>query len=105
MKVIISENVDVTGTHLQGEMDISYKELCEKLGPPSSNGDGHKVDAEWILKFGDGTIATVYNYKSGPNYNQGAGSVEGIRDWHIGGLSPRAVELVEALIGGLITVS
>ena len=55
------------GTCLQGYIDANYADLCEKLGA-HSNGDEYKVDAEWVLRFSDGTIATVYNYKDGKNY-------------------------------------
>jgi hypothetical protein len=78
------------GTSLQGSMNVSYSRLVEVFGKPHSKGDGYKVDAEWCLRFDDGVIATIYNYKNGPNYNDGVGSVEDIRDWHVGGKSSRA---------------
>ena len=105
MQVTVSNEIDTVGTSLQGEMDISYDEIVAKLGEPTSNGDGYKVDAEWSLKFEDGTIATIYNYKTGPNYDFNEGcEVADIRDWHIGGSFEsdgfgRAYKLVMELFG------
>lgn len=92
-----TNDIDANGTCLQGGIDISYAELVKKLGEPT-NGDGYKVDAEWEIKFGDGTVATIYNYKDGKNYNGKEGlDVEEIRDWHIGGNKKDAVEKVHAI--------
>ena len=55
----------VSGTHLQGYIKCDYKTLIETFGKPDSECDGYKTDREWILKFGDGTVATIYNYKNG----------------------------------------
>lgn len=75
----------VIGTSLQGEVDISYNDLIKLFGQPHE-GDGYKVDAEWIIETPFG-VATIYNYKTGKNYlgpDEGA-DVKDIRDWHIGG--------------------
>ena len=86
------------GTSLMGEIDVSYTKLCKVFGEEHSSGDGYKTDAEWCLKFDDNgqvVIATIYNYKSGKNYNGNRGTATSrIRDWHIGGHDPRALELV-----------
>lgn len=92
------------GTGLQGycEEGTTYAELVACFGEPHSDGDGYKVDAQWILQFSDGTVATIYNYKSGKNYlgdDEGA-CVENLigSDWHIGGTSEKAVDRVWAAI-------
>ena len=83
------------GSSLCGYIDISHAELVEAFGE-SGPTDDYKVDAEWWIT--DGTrVATLYNYKDGPNYNDGAGSVESIRDWHIGGFNENAVQLLRDL--------
>jgi len=75
----------VVGTSLIGEIDVSYKQLVKVFGKPDK-GDGYKTEAEWRLKFEDGTIATIYDYKSSKTYDPEYGlPVEEIRDWHIGG--------------------
>jgi hypothetical protein len=84
---------------LQGHVDISYQELCEVFGNPNSNGDGYKVDAEWQIKFADGTYSTIYNYKTGRNYcgEQGM-DVEDITYWHVGGMGKQSLwSIMEAI--------
>lgn len=87
-----------TSTSLQGYVDASYKQIVKVFGKPG-DGDGEKVDAEWEIIFEDGTVATIYNYKDGKNYNGEEGTkTEDITDWHIGGTDKKAVERVnEAL--------
>lgn len=72
------------GTSLQDEVDISFAELVRVFGEPHTKSEDGKMDAQWAFETPYGT-ATIYNYKSGPAYNDGMGSVEEIRDWHIGG--------------------
>ena len=86
---------DISGTALQGEITETYANLVNVFGHPHHDGDGYKTDAEWDLKFDDGTIATIYNWKNGVNYlyNEGL-QVEDITEWHIGGTNKRAVDLV-----------
>jgi hypothetical protein len=85
----------INGTHRQGEVNESYARLVEVFGPPGP-GDGYKQDAQWIIEQ-DGVVATIYNYKDGPNYCGESGDpVHEIRDWHIGGHTSAAVALVFA---------
>jgi hypothetical protein len=54
------------GTHRVGQLDGIYKEDIEKVfGPPTwDQGSGdNKVQVEWTIKFPDGTIGTIYDYK------------------------------------------
>jgi hypothetical protein len=85
------------GTSLQGYITTDYATLVKVFGEPTTN-DGYKTDAEWVLTDGD-VVATIYNYKTGRNYLGEEGiPTESIKDWHIGGKSYRAAELVrEAL--------
>jgi hypothetical protein len=93
------DDMAINGSSLKSTMDVSYARLVEVLGPPNDEGDGYKVDAEWVLEFTDGLIATIYNYKTGRNYLGEEGlPVEQIRDWHIGGHDSRVVERVNSLI-------
>ena len=76
----------INGTCLQGYINTSYRDLVECFGEPHCDGDGYKVDAEWMLRFEDGTVATIYNWKDGKNYCGEDGlAVEDITEWHIGG--------------------
>lgn len=94
MKIKHSDTADVNATSLQGYIDASYADLRTAFGTPNK-GDGYKVDAEWCLTFPCGTVATIYNYKDGKNYNGPSGTPKTkIRDWHIGGRGESAVRLV-----------
>ena len=89
----------VNGTHLQGNINITYATLKRVFGKEHSDGDGYKVQAEWALKFADGTVATIYDYKEGKAYNGKGGKPKTkVTDWHIGGKSPLAVHRVEEAI-------
>lgn len=84
------QQIDTNGSSLIGEVDAGYDELCNLFGAPTG-GDGYKVDAEWAVLFDDGTVATIYNWKNGKNYEGENGlPVEEIRDWHIGGFKDQA---------------
>jgi len=86
-------------TSLQGYIDSTYQQLVRLFGEPN-DGDDYKVQKEWVLKFEDGTIATIYDYKMGDCYN---GSGEGVHysdvtDWHIGGHNETALNHVLGII-------
>lgn len=82
--------IDINGSCLQGEVTATYAELCDLFGS-HHDGDGYKVDAEWYVQFDDGTIATIYNWKNGKNYEGENGlPLEQIDSWHIGGNSKQA---------------
>ena len=88
------------GTCLQGYVAVDYTQLVALLGE-SYESDGYKSDAEWVVEFDNGVVATIYNWKNGKNYCGPSGlPVESIRDWHVGGRSTEAVRLVEELIHG-----
>jgi hypothetical protein len=88
--------IDINFTSLQGYIDTSFYDLCQCFGEPNSEGDGYKVDAEWMMKFSDGTVATIYNWKNGKNYCGDDGEeVEDMTNWHIGGRNQKAVEYVQ----------
>ena len=78
------------GSSYQDEVSASYGLLVRRLGDPSLDGDGYKVDTEWVIKTPFG-IATLYNYKNGPSYT-GEGSVENISQWHIGAKNRKAAD-------------
>lgn len=90
--------IDSNGTYFQGEIEASYAHLCELFGNPT-NGDEYKTDAEWEVEFEDGTVATIYNWKDGKNYNGPEGmETEDITNWHIGGHDKKAVERVREIM-------
>jgi hypothetical protein len=91
-------NIQSCGSCFQGHITATHDELCKLFGNPT-DGDGYKVDAHWGLRFEDGTIATIYNWKDGRNYLGEEGKpVEQITDWHIGGMSRAALDKVQITI-------
>ena len=93
-----TKNIDCGGTHLQGEIKTTYTQLKKMFGQPH-DGDGYKIDAEWSIEFSDGTIATIYNWKDGKNYNGKNGLPKTkITDWHIGGHSSKAIDKLSEIL-------
>ncbi len=99
---------NLVGTHLQGYARFPYSRIVEVFGEPQHLGeDGDKVAFEWTITFADGTIASIYDYKASSLYGDGddAPTPEEMKksftDWHIGGKSQRAVELVTNALNGL----
>jgi len=90
----IDESVNSCGTSLMGYVKTDYHELVERFGEPVY-GDGDKTTAEWKLEFEadidgdvDYHVATIYDWKL-------SDTPMGEYNWHIGGNSFWAVELVE----------
>ena len=91
--------IGCTGTCLQGYIDVSYSKIVDVFGEPSGEHDDYKSDADWVVEFEDGIIATIYNYKDGKNYLGRRGTEkEDITDWHIGGFNKEVVELIKNAI-------
>jgi len=93
------ENIKTSGTHLQGYVQTDYNRLVELFGTPSEYGDGHKTDAEWEVRFEDGTVATIYNYKTGKNYLGSDGlEVTEIDEWNVGGFNENSVNYIKGVL-------
>ena len=90
------DKVNTNGTSLQGEFCFPYSWMVDFFGEPNGKSDGYKTDVEWAFQR-NGVVATIYNWKDGPNYT-GSGRIEDLTEWHIGGHDKRAIELVKALI-------
>ena len=87
---------DSNGTSLMGYVKCSYQHLIKRLGQPHLNCKvdslDSKIDVEWILKFKDGTVSTLYNYKTGPNYlGSDSTQVEQMTVWHVGGFTDKSL--------------
>lgn len=78
------------GTSLVGYVTTTYATLEKVLGEPYTDFD--KSTAHWNIQAPDGTVATIYDYKT---YSTPVGEYR----WHIGGHSERALLLVEFLLG------
>lgn len=93
---------DIDETCLQGEIRVTYNRLVEVLGEPNCDGDGYKVQKEWMIKFEDGTVATIYDWKEGENYNgHGQGThYTNVTNWHVGGHKPASLYRVQEALNG-----
>ena len=83
---------DASMTGLLDYVNTTYARLVEVFGKPiSGSGDG-KVNSEWIIRFADGQVATIYDWKTGstPVYDY---------DWHIGGNNRVVVDRIRKLVG------
>lgn len=93
------QKINIGGTYLQGRIEASYSKLRRVFGKPA-NGDIWDTDAEWDIKFKDGTVAAIYNWQNGVKYNGKKGTpTKDIREWNIGGHNEKAVERVKEALG------
>ena len=85
-------NVNMTG--FRGYVEASLGELCEVFGKPDYGPNDHNLDkttCEWHLKFEDGLVASIYDYKVGY-------TPIGPYEWHIGGHDKVVVSRIQDLI-------
>ena len=84
-----NEDVNINGTCLRGYLTATFNEMVEKFGEPFE-GDGYKTSVEWAMEFDDGTIATIYDWKTkSPSLTP----YEPYQ-WHIGGNNEKALEYI-----------
>ena len=89
---------DANGTSLKGYVATTYNNLIKAFGLPTFEIPPSKMDKvtiEWILRFADGTIATIYDWK-GYGYKP---SPDEIYEWHVGGHHASVVALVKDELG------
>lgn len=97
--------LDANRTCLQGYIDTSFDVLVQRFGRPLP-GDGHKTDAEWLIKTDEGTTITIYNWKNGKAYNGRSGSdIRFITRWHVGGHAKHALLVLRELLTSPITLA
>jgi hypothetical protein len=97
MKHITQNEINTSGTSLQGYVNNSYKELVSIFGEPLQIfDDGSKIDIEWRIEFEDGTISTIYNWKNGHNYLGDEGDdIDDMAFFNVGGKTKESVYAVE----------
>lgn len=93
-----------SGTSLRSTLIADYKELVALFGEPLE-GDGYKVQAEWIVvmqdETGDEYIATIYDWKQGFCYwgiESESTAAEDVKEWHLGGSSFHGPALLKEYI-------
>lgn len=92
---VTNDYTDCNMTSLQGYVTTTYAQLVALFGNPMGPGD--KTTAEWVLKFNDGTVATVYDWKE---YE----TPMDLYRWHVGGSKRTVVALVQEALDGIIEV-
>ena len=93
------QHIDINGTHGQGTIHAKYNEIVRTFGEPTDMFDDYKSDAAWNIRFDNGIVATIYNWKNGKNYlGRGGTPTKDITLWSIGGNSSSAVQLVKQAI-------
>lgn len=94
IKVEMVKRPNKAGSSLQGYFpeNTKYSDLVKVFGKPNrENFENYKVDTSWEGLV-DGEEFTIYNYKTGKNYNGESGlEIEDITDWHIGGFKEEIV--------------
>lgn len=88
----INQDINISGTSLQGYFTATYNEVVAKFGKPDQGYD--KTTVEWFIKFEDGTVATIYDWKS----ESPAHYPDEPYEWHIGGFKGKAKEYIQALM-------
>lgn len=87
-----SSDLTPSGTSRQGTLkSTSRNEITRHFGEP--DGPYSKIGDIWIIRFGGGTKATIYDYRKS---NLHAGDDEPV-DWSIGGRSEEAVKMLDIL--------
>jgi hypothetical protein len=88
------------GTGLQARLhNLTYATIVDTFGEPSEHFDDYKSDAEGVIHFIDGLVATLYNYKNGRNYNgPDAPSKYDITTWNVGGNNHEVVLRLRQLL-------
>jgi hypothetical protein len=91
------DSISTNMTCRRGHITTSYANLVQVFGEPLKEGfDDYKSDAEWIVQFEDGNVATIYNWKNGVNYCGDQGIPTAMIDvWNIGGYDVAVVAYVK----------
>ena len=86
---------DAKGSCFQGYVSATYDHLVKLFGQPFGPSTDGKVQAEWIVKFENGSVATVYDWK---RYGFPPTTTT---TWHVGGCDEEALWNIEAAVKGL----
>lgn len=82
---------DSGGGSLMGYVKTKYADIVKVFGEPPIT-DGDKTTVEWCIEFANGVQACIYDYKTDF-------TPLGLYEWHIGGYTGEAVELVAKKLG------
>ena len=85
--------IDACGTSGITTMKANYSDLVKCFGLPDKvNEISDKVSAEWVLSFIDGSIVTIYDWKTSKGYcgPNGVDYQDNIH-WHLGGTAKSVI--------------
>lgn len=87
------------GLSWKGDVEATYDQLVRAFGAPAHGpddlrGGDNKVSCEFVLKFDDGTIATVHDWKEPRTRIDGKTVRSETIEWSVGGFTTDAVNHV-----------
>lgn len=93
MRFEYAESQEANASSLKGYVTTTRNILTQIFGEPNygESGDG-KITVEWILKFNNKHIATIYDWKQ---YELGTPALDEVYEWHIGGFSYEVVSMIQ----------
>jgi len=97
MKTFInSKEIDTDGSSYVGSINCTYQYLVNVFGKETIGLSGDlKSQCSWNLKFDDGTIATIYDWKVNKKYCGVTGiNKENVTRWMVGGFNQKTIELI-----------
>jgi len=90
MNIVNSDQINATGTYLQGKVTTTQETLRFAFGDPTYVMGGDKTTTEWVLEI-EGVVCTIYDWKlKDTPWSEYA--------WHVGGKDYRSVEAVQAVL-------
>ncbi len=89
------KNTLVDGTSLKGFVTTTYDNLVKTFGNPKQGSADGKTTCEWLFEFEDGTVATIYDWKTKSTPKE-------LYKWNIGGHTYKALELLQQTINAKI---
>jgi hypothetical protein len=88
MNFVNMPGASITGTSFKGTIQAQLWELLAVFGTPIQLPDPPRVTYEWRIKFDDGLVVAIYDWKQGPvAHNE-------VVTWHIGAQHTWLVERV-----------
>lgn len=86
--------------HDMGFVTCSYERLCDLFNLPF-DGDGKDVDVEWDILLANAHPVAIYNYRSGPAYNDNLGyeDIPKIETWKVKGHFDNDLQIIKEILG------
>ena len=92
-----ANGIEVNGSSYRGVVNTTYEKLVTVFGPPQEGPHDRtldKITCEWRLRFEDGDIVTIYDWKE-------TDTPMGEYERHVGGFRSTALEKVTKALESL----